>query len=65
MSPNQKILIVFLAIVAVFAVAISPVTSAFAQEIASGDDMQNGDDKTFDGKSGKSCPGKNKEGMST
>jgi hypothetical protein len=66
MTPTWKIyLFAFVAVVAVFAVAVSPITSAFAQETANGDGMNNSDEKTHDGKSGKSCPGKNKEGMST
>jgi hypothetical protein len=62
MIPSQKIcLIAFFAIVAVFAAAISPSPAAFAQDVDSGTH----DDKTYEDKSGKSCPGKNKEGMST
>ena len=63
MTTHQKIcMIAFVAMIAVFAVAISPITTVFAQEIEDG--VQD-DDKTHEGKSGKSCPGKNKEGMST
>ncbi len=60
MTPNQKIyLIAFFAIIAVFAVASSTISVVFAQDM--GDSMQG--DKTYEDKSGKSCPGKNKEGM--
>ncbi|HWP78540.1 MAG TPA: hypothetical protein VNL34_02680 [Candidatus Nitrosotenuis sp.] len=61
MTPNQKIsLIAFFAIIAIFAVASSTIPVVFAQDM----DYTH-DDKMHEDKSGKSCPGKNKEGMIT
>ncbi|CAE6494500.1 MAG: hypothetical protein QXE84_09580 [Candidatus Nitrosotenuis sp.] len=50
---------------AVFAVAISPIATAFAQESTDDMSLENHADKTYEGKEGKSCPGKNKGGMNT
>jgi hypothetical protein len=51
-------MITFVAIVAVLAVAASPITTAFAQESQDGSSTQSySEDKTQgDGKDGKSCP---------
>ena len=52
--------------VAVFAVAVTPITTAFAQESPdSGNATDHPDAKTFDEKDGKSCPGKHKGATST
>jgi len=62
MTRNQKIsMIALVAVAAVFAGAISPATTAFA-EPAETDGLQNHSDVKYEGKDGKSCPGKNKSG---
>ncbi|HET8720109.1 MAG TPA: hypothetical protein VFM64_03845 [Candidatus Nitrosotenuis sp.] len=62
---NQKVLIA-LVVVAVFAVAYAPISTAFAQESPdSGSTTDHQDAKTFDGKDGKSCSGKHKGEAST
>jgi hypothetical protein len=60
---SQKVqLLVFIVAIAVFAAAITPIVPISAQE----DSVQNvSEDKTHEDKSGKSCPGKNKQGMTT
>jgi hypothetical protein len=64
-TENQKIrMLAFVAIVAVFAFAISPITTAFAQESTNSIQVD-ADEKTYEGKEGKSCPGKDKRSMST
>jgi hypothetical protein len=66
MTRTQKILIAFVVVTAVFAVTVSPITVAFAQEPPDGNKLQSHSDaKTFEGKDAKSCSGKNKGGMST
>lgn len=62
MTRNQKIsMIALVAVAAVFAGVISPATTAFA-EPAEADGLQNHSDVKYEGKDGKSCPGKNKSG---
>jgi hypothetical protein len=64
-TENQKIrMLAFVAIVAVFAFAISPITTAFAQESTNSIQVD-ADEKTYEGKEGKSCAGKDKRSMST
>lgn len=64
-AENQKIrMLAFVAIVAVFAFAISPITTAFAQESTSSIQVDS-DEKTYEGKDAKSCAGKDKRSMST
>jgi hypothetical protein len=59
-------MITFVAIVAVLAVAVSPITTAFAQSSSDGNGPQtHSEDKTYDDKDDKSCPGKYKGEMST
>jgi hypothetical protein len=58
-TENQKIrMLAFVAIV-----AISPITTAFAQESTNSIQVD-ADEKTYEGKEGKSCPGKDKRSMS-
>lgn len=65
MTKNHQIyLLAFVAAVAVFALATSPIATAFAQE-SSGADLENHPEKTYEGSEGKSCPGKDKGSMST
>jgi hypothetical protein len=64
-TPKKIHLLAVIAMVAVFAVAISPIATAFAQESTDGADLENHSEKTYEAKEGKSCPGKNKGGMST
>lgn len=65
MTRNQKIsMIALVAVAAVFAGVISPMTTAFA-EPADTDVLQNHSDVKYEGKDGKSCPGKNRGGTST
>lgn len=64
-TKNQIRMLAVIAVVAVFAVAISPIATAFAQESTDSNTLENHSDKTYEGKDGKSCPGKNKGGMST
>jgi hypothetical protein len=59
---NQKNrLAVVVVVVAIFAVAIAPMTTSFAQEDTGNNIEIDSEDKTHEGKAGKSCPGKNKE----
>jgi len=58
-------MLAFVAMVAVFAVATSPIATAFAQESTESGSLENHPEKTYEGSEGKSCPGKNKGEMST
>jgi len=59
-------LFTFVAIVAVLAVAVSPITTAFAQGSSDGSSPQpHSEDRTYDDNDGKSCPGKYKGEMSS
>lgn len=63
MTGNQKIsMIALVAIAAVFVGVISPITTAFAEAIDADGLRNHSDDKTYEGKGGKSCPGKYKSG---
>jgi hypothetical protein len=62
-SPKNKLVYIpaILALIALVAVAISPISTAIAQE-SSGDSSENGtDDKAYDGQEGKSCADKKKD----
>jgi hypothetical protein len=62
LTRNQKILIALIA-VAVFAVAVTPITT-FAQETPDSSDAQDHSSDKYDGNA-KSCPGKHKGAMTT
>ena len=60
---NKKVYIpAIVVLVAILAVAISPISTAVAQE-SSGEESSghSSDDKTYDGKEGKSCADKKKD----
>jgi hypothetical protein len=63
MLTRKMLVIASIALVAVLAVAVSPITVAFAQE-STETTHSYADDKVYDGKDGKSCPSKNQSEMS-
>ncbi|WP_048196597.1 hypothetical protein [Candidatus Nitrosotenuis uzonensis] len=61
-TPKKIHMLAVIAMVAMFAVVISPIATAFA-ESTDGANLENHPEKTYEGKEGKSCPGKNKDNM--
>lgn len=65
MTREQKLhMLVIISVAAVFAVAASPIATAYAQESTDGTgEYGDSEEKRYGDKEGKSCAGKDKHGM--